>query len=266
MTLAPQDVRRLLQYVLGMSAEAYQASAPCVLSEVQQHVYDAYVARRLAGEPIAKIIGEKAFWKHSFLTNHHTLDPRPESEHLIEAVLAHRPDASLPFRILDCGTGTGCLLLSLLHEYPHAHGTGIDISAEALATAESNATRLGLIDRTTWHITSWNDLATPPYDIIISNPPYIPTLDISALMEDVKKYDPFTALDGGEDGLDAYRELFAHLGTLLKPNGLFVCEIGASQEVDVVALGKAAQMSYRETIRDLAGLPRILVWERAALT
>lgn len=264
MGISSSETRRLMQHVLGLSAQSYQVGAPFVLTHEQQYTYDALVERRLKGEPIAKIIGYKSFWKHDFLTNRNTLDPRPESEHLIEAVLKYRPDTSLPTRILDCGTGSGCLLLSLLHEYPHAHGTGVDISAEAIATASANAHRLGVSDRTAWHITAWSDLTTPPYDIVISNPPYIPTLDISALMNDVKSYDPFTALDGGEDGLDAYRDLFAHLGTLLKRGGLFVCEIGASQEVDAVALGRAAQMSYRETIRDLAGLPRILVWERPA--
>jgi release factor glutamine methyltransferase len=262
--ITAQDARRLLCHILGLSAETYQAGAPFTLTVQQQQVYDALMRRRLEGEPVAKIIGKKDFWKHTFLTNRHTLDPRPESEHLIEAVLAYRPDTSHTYHILDCGTGSGCLLLSLLHEYGHAQGLGIDISPHAITTAQANATRLSLMDRASWQVTSWRDLTTPPYDIVISNPPYIPTLDISALMSDVKEYDPLIALDGGEDGLDAYRELFAHLSTLLKRGGLFVCEIGASQEVDVVTIGKAAQMSYRETIRDLAGLPRVLVWERLA--
>ncbi len=257
----PLDARLLLQHVLGISAEEYLRSSPVRLNASQEEMYEGLMARRQAGEPVAKIIGQKPFWKHHFLTNRHTLDPRPESEHIIEAALAHRPDIMAPHRILDCGTGTGCLLLSLLHEYPNATGIGIDILPEALMTAKETAGRLGLEERADFRHLPWTDLHEPVYDIVVSNPPYIPTLDIASLMSDVACYDPYAALDGGEDGLDAYRELFAHMPRLLKPSGIFICEIGVEQEAGVVALGMSASMSYHGTWKDLAGIPRVLLWE-----
>jgi release factor glutamine methyltransferase len=256
------DKRLLLQHLLGVDAEEYLRTAPHVLNQAQQSDYDALLQRRSAGEPVAKIIGKKAFWKHLFLTNRQTLDPRPESELIIEAVLRHRPDTASPYHFLDCGTGSGCLLLSLLHEYPNAIGEGVDILPEAIATANHNATRLGVENRSHFRTLRWTSLQKPLYDIIVSNPPYIPTCDIPTLLPDVTEYDPMEALDGGTDGLNAYRELFSCLETLMKPRAIFVCEIGVGQEADVVAIGKAASMKHRETIQDLADIPRVLVWER----
>jgi release factor glutamine methyltransferase len=256
------DSRLLLQHVLGVSHAAYLRAAPITLSDTQQTDYAALLARRALGEPVAKIIGEKAFWKHCFFTNQHTLDPRPESEHIIEAVLHHRPDVRAPYRILDCGTGTGCLLLSLLHEYSEAYGVGVDISQHAITTATQNATRLHLKKRADFQHLPWTEACDPVYDIVVSNPPYIPSCDMLTLHTDVVDYDPHMALDGGIDGLDAYRDLFAHMQHMLKHGGLFVCEIGIGQEADVLAIGIESGMFYQATVHDLAGIPRTLVWER----
>ncbi len=260
MTLSPLDKRLLTQYVLGLSQEDYIKRSPIALSDSQQQTLDALLARRAAGEPIAKIIGRKPFWKHEFYTNEHTLDPRPDSEWLIEAVLKHCPDTATPYRILDCGTGTGCLLLSLLHEYSQASGVGIDQSAEAIQVAQRNAESLELEKRVTFRHLDWTRLDDSLYDVVVSNPPYIPTHYIASLMPDVQRYDPMKALDGGSDGLKAYKQLFTQLDTRLKIHGHYICEIGQGQADDVVALGRDAGFSHLDTLHDLAGIARILVF------
>lgn len=254
------DIRLLTQHVLGMSREDYIKHSPVTLTDEQQNMLDALLVRRAAGEPVAKIIGCKPFWKHEFITNAHTLDPRPDSEWLIEAVLKHVPDTEKPYKFLDCGTGTGCLLLSLLHEYPNATGLGIDQSGNAIEVAERNSEVLGLKKRASFYHLDWTKLDKSLYDIVISNPPYIPTHDIASLMPDVQRYDPVKALDGGSDGLDAYKQLFTLLNTRLKTHGQYICEIGQGQDADIIALGKNAGFVHQDTLHDLAGIARILVF------
>jgi release factor glutamine methyltransferase len=259
MTISQRERHLLLQHVLGISrAELLTDSAK--LQPHQQVEFEAFCARREAGEPIAKIIGKKSFWKHTFFTTTDTLDPRPESEHIIEAVLKHRPEKERAWRILDMGTGTGCLLLSLLHEYPNATGVGIDMSAQALTVAERNAVALSVQNRAQCMNLSWTEPLTSVYDIIITNPPYIPSEEIEHLDVDVRHYDPLSALDGGEDGLAAYRQIFQRLRGLLHDNGLFVCEIGINQHDDVSELAKKAGFHCIERITDLSDIVRVLVF------
>jgi release factor glutamine methyltransferase len=262
MSISSRDYKLLVQHILRVPRTSL-LQENFTLTPQQQILLDAYCARREVGEPIAKIIGKKAFWKHEFLTTQHTLDPRPESEHMIEAVLHHRPNRDHAWRILDMGTGTACLLLSLLHEYPHAMGTGIDISAEALSVAHHNATALSLQDRANFMNLSWTELPKSVYDIIITNPPYIPLSDIEHLDVDVKQYDPLLALDGGEDGLKAYRQIFQCVRGLLTQHGLFICEIGINQQHDVCMLGEQAGLQCIEIVHDLANIPRVLVFLKA---
>ncbi len=265
--LPPLEKRLLVQHVLGISAEEYIKRSPIALNETEQQQLSAFIARREAGEPIAKIIGSKPFWKDDFITSKDTLDPRPDSEWLIEALLELHPDRKKPYHILDCGTGTGCLLLSALREFPHATGTAIDQSAEALLIAQENAKCLNLSHRAAFHQHDWNlgwtINAGVLYDVIISNPPYIPTDDIDHLMDDVKIYDPKAALDGGKSGLDAYKQLFTICQNILKPDGWFVCEIGHGQHDQVVALAENQGFHFEKHWRDLGGIIRILAFKLA---
>lgn len=215
---------------------------------------NAFIQRRLAGEPVAKIIGKKGFWKDEFIVSKDVLDPRPDSETLIEAVLGKFPDKNQTLRILDLGTGSGCLLLSLLGEYKNATGVGIDISEKPLKIAKQNAhtDRAHFFQRDMCQDLS--DLGQ--FDIMISNPPYIPTDEIQNLNRDVKDYDPLLALDGGADGLDFYRALAKQH---LAPH-IFI-EIGKDQESQIIPLFEAAGWKFVQSWKDLGGITRVLYFQ-----
>jgi release factor glutamine methyltransferase len=255
--------RQMLEaHLMGVTRAEYLRLDRTIAPDMQQTL-NHLIERRKAGEPIAKIIGRKFFWKDEFFTSTHTLDPRPESELIIESVLHLRPNQQDALRIFDIGTGTGCLLLSLLREYPNASGVGIDISEQAISTANRNASSLKLQNRCLFRNLSWTDAPKSLYDIIITNPPYIPTDDIDNLDIDVKNYDPIQALDGGIDGLDAYRQILAISGDLLKDDGTFICEIGINQHTDVAKLAIDAGFNQLLTQTDLAGIVRVLVFNKS---
>lgn len=224
----------------------------------QCEILEEYKHRRLAHEPVSKILGERHFWKYSFNISHEALDPRADSEVLIEAALHWAPHAR---DILDCGTGTGCLLLSLLLELPEAQGVGIDISPEAIKVASSNVDKLGLITRTELYPQSWEDYApSRRFDLVISNPPYIAETEKPDLSKDVTLYDPALALFGGQDGLDAYRSLARALPSLLKPEGVVILEIGYLQAESVNEIMEKAGFSRLELRQDLGGHDRALIF------
>ena len=210
-----------------------------------------FIQRRLTGEPVAKIIGKKGFWKDDFIVSKDVLDPRPDSETLIEAVLEIFPNKEKSLQILDLGTGSGCLLLSLLREYQNATGIGVDISEKALAIAKKNAhtDRVQFVQRDM--LQDLSDLGK--FDIIISNPPYIPTAEIQTLERDVKDYDPILALDGGIDGLDFYRTLSKQH---LAPH-IFI-EIGKDQESQIIPLFESEGWQFIQSWKDLGKITRIL--------
>jgi release factor glutamine methyltransferase len=190
-------------------------------------------------KPLSRILQRRHFWKSSFMLNAHTLDPRPETEGLIDRVLTwvQKP----VHQILDLGTGSGCLLLSLLQEYPQARGVGVDLSASALDMAQHNAVALGLADRVIWVKSHWFDQVSKQvkgvFDLIVSNPPYIARPTLADLPENVQRWDPVLALDGGPDGLEAYRQFIPHLKSFLNPqNGTVGLEIGHDQGADVAGL------------------------------
>ncbi|MGB6036581.1 MAG: peptide chain release factor N(5)-glutamine methyltransferase [Cryomorphaceae bacterium] len=262
MNIEAQDKKRLLLHVLQMSPEDYARQAPVTLTSSQQTAYEALLQRRANGEPVSKMTGVRAFWKHEFYTTYNTLDPRPETEGIIEAVLSSLPDTQLPLHILDCGTGTGCIILSLLHEYPQATGTALDISPQAIAVAQRNAKQLNMTSRLEFLTLDWTNASFCLYDLIVSNPPYIPTQQVAQLMPDVKEYEPHCALDGGGDGLEAYRQLFQKVVPALKRYGLFICETGEGQSGDVMKLGVAHGLRYMRTYDDIAAIPRILVFQQ----
>ena len=221
-------------------------------------VFEALVARRAAREPLAYITGQKEFWSLDFEVGPGVLIPRPESETIVEQVLAFVPDRSTPLKILDLGTGSGCLLIALLKEYPNARGLGIDLSEEARAYALRNLARHGLAGRGEILGGDWNEAPGAPYDVIVSNPPYIKTSDVAGLEPEVG-YEPVGALDGGRDGLAAYRALAPVLARLLGPSARAFVEIGAGQAEEVAAVLTQSGLETIQRVPDLAGIPRVLV-------
>jgi release factor glutamine methyltransferase len=218
--------------------------------------------RRASREPMAHILGRREFWSLTFRVTADTLDPRPDSETLVEAVLGQTPDRSAPLRLLDFGTGTGCLLLALLHELPHATGLGIDISRAALQVAEENAAALGLGARASFRHGDWDEGIEPAFDIIIANPPYISSGDMAALQPEVALHEPHLALDGGPDGLACYRRLGPAAARLLSAGGLAALEIGEGQGESVVAIGQAAGLQHAVTATDLSAVPRCVLFRK----
>lgn len=219
-----------------------------------------FIMRRKAGEPTSKIIGEKGFWKGIFNTNIDVLDPRSDSETLIETVLNYIPDKMIPLRMLDVGTGSGCLLISLLEEYPNAIGIGLDKSNKALAVAQSNKkNKTATFTQRDFMQPNWTeDLGQ--FDVIVSNPPYIKSAEIETLDVTVKKYDPILALDGGSDGLTAYRALALTLPALCHKGTHIFFEIGQGQETDVKELMEKSGFQFLSQHADLGGIIRILVF------
>ncbi len=221
------------------------------------------LARREAREPLALILGRREFWSLEFAVSPATLIPRPESETLIDAALAAFADPPPPQRILDLGTGTGCLLLAALSEFPAAFGIGIDQSPAAAALAAHNAASLTMADRAAILCGDWASALAGRFDLILCNPPYIPTADLVRLMPEVARFEPQSALDGGSDGFSAYRELLPNLLDLMGPDSVAVMELGAGQAESVIEMAQAA--GFAAVVRlDLSGIPRALVIKLAA--
>jgi release factor glutamine methyltransferase len=231
------------------------------VDETQNQKLHAMVLRRLAGEPVDRIIGNAEFWSRRFDLNDGTLSPRPDTETLIEASLAVMAASGIRNpRILDLGTGTGAILITLLAECITASGTGTDTSGQALAMARGNSVLHGVAARASFRQGSWTGGLEGPFDLIVSNPPYIPTGEIDGLDREVRLHDPLPALDGGLDGLQAYREIAAGLARLLATGGHVVFEIGAGQEADVTAIMAGARFVPAGQRRDLGGHVRALVF------
>lgn len=218
--------------------------------------FASFIARRAAHEPVAYIVGEKEFWSLAFAVAPGVLIPRPDTETLIEAVLADFPDRTAALNILDLGTGSGCILAALLSEYPRAQGIGIDSSPIAQRVAASNLEGLGLADRGVIRAGNWAEAVQPSFDVVVSNPPYIKSAEIAALAPDVRDFEPFAALDGGPDGLDALRALAPELKRLGAPAYI---EIGVEQAEGATAVFTDAGLLVSRIAEDLAGIPRIVV-------
>jgi len=263
---SPQlDARLLLANAGGWSREAFMAQPDRALTPETAARFAAAVARRSVGEPVSRITGMREFYGREFLLNEHTLDPRPDTETLIEAALdfvARKAWHDAPLRLLDLGTGTGCILLTLLAELPNAYGIGVDISDDALTIAVANAHRLGLESRATFVTGDWLDGMAGTFDLILANPPYVASDEIAGLAPEVKDHDPRRALDGGADGLDSYRRIATKVASSLLPGGALILEIGAGQADAVRNLFCVADAGLDEpTIRhDLSGLPRAVLF------
>lgn len=260
------DARVLVGHALGLDHAALAAAASRGLTAAEQTDIAALARRRLAHEPVARIVGYKEFWSLRLRVAAATLVPRPETETVVEAALdaiERRGARSRPLRIADLGTGSGAILLALISELPRAFGVGSDASTAALAVARDNATRLGL-QQACFVACNMADALRGPFDLIVSNPPYIASGDIFGLAPEVRDFDPRAALDGGPDGLAFYRTIVAMAPALLAPDGVLIVELGAGQADAVAALFAAAGLAPTRPRADLTAVPRALCGARGS--
>ena len=262
------DARLLIGHALSLGHTALATSSDRQLTLNERDAIARLVARRLNGEPVARIVGEKEFWGLPFKLSPAALVPRPDTETLVEVALAaidadkRRNDNLL---IADLGVGSGAILLALLHELPNAYGVGTDRSADAIATARDNAAALGLSSRTAFAMMDFGAALNRSFDLVVSNPPYIASDDIASLARDVREHDPHLALDGGGDGLEAYRAIARQAAGFLRDDGIIAVEIGRDQTADVVAIFEhGGDFTMATTRADLAGIPRALLFRRTA--
>jgi release factor glutamine methyltransferase len=258
------DARLLVGHALQLDLTGLVTHGKRQLSHEDAQRLEALASRRLAGEPVARILGTKEFWGLELRLSADTLVPRPDTETVVELALEQlstRGPLTRPLRIADLGTGSGAILLALLSELPQAYGVGTDISITALETARDNAQALGLADRTGFVACSFAAALQAPFDLIVSNPPYIPTVDIADLAIEVRTHDPRRALDGGGDGLDAYRALIPQAARLLHPGGALIVEVGLGQSGDVATLMTGAGLAADSAgVRaDLGGISRAVM-------
>jgi release factor glutamine methyltransferase len=256
---AELDARELIGHALGLDLTGMISAANRALTPDESDRVEVLVKRRLAGEPVARILGQKEFWGLRLSLSPATLVPRPDTETVVELALQMLRDsvANWAPRIADLGTGTGAILLALLSELPEATGVGTDISGEAVETATANALSLGLAARASFILCDYASALTGPFDLIVSNPPYIGSGDIAGLATEVRDHDPRAALDGGPDGLAAYRALIPQAARILAPGAALVVEAGQGQAAQIEALMTAAGLvPHRAPKADLAGIPR----------
>ena len=257
---AELDARLLIGAALGLDLTGLIAAANRLLTADESKRLNDFARHRLAGEPVARILGTREFWGLSLQLSAATLVPRPDTETAVELALEMLraiPPANRRLRIIDIGTGSGAILLALLSELPDADGVGTDISPDALSTARKNANHLGLGGRAVFVACNYAAALRGAFDLIVSNPPYIRSSDIADLATEVRDYDPHRALDGGPDGLAAYRALIPQADRLLAPNGALVVEVGYGQSSEVEQLMTAAGLiRERPPKADLAGIPR----------
>lgn len=252
------DARLLLEVAADVTRTDIISDPYRVLTEAQMATLDDFLNRRARREPVSHIIGRKGFWKILLQVNKHVLTPRPETEVIVDEVLKAFPE-QMSFNMLDLGVGSGTILLAVLAERPAAKGLGVDVSEEALAVARENAANLDLAGRVALLRGDWtNGLGDESFDLVVSNPPYIATHVIETLEPEVRDHEPRLALDGGPDGLDAYRFLAGEILRVLKPGAMFAVEIGYDQSADVEALFREAGAQNVRTIKDLSVNDRVV--------
>ncbi len=257
-----REARLLMASALSVDTASILGHPGRLLARFEHARFAALLARRAAREPTARVLGRREFWSLDFALAPETLVPRPDSETVVEAALANISDRGAALRVLDFGTGTGCLLLALLGELPASTGIGIDIAPKAALVARRNAAALGLAGRSQFVAGSWGTAIAGRFDVIVANPPYIASEAIAALAPEVARYDPRIALDGGTDGLHSYRALAPDIVRLLGDNGLAVVELGAGQAESAGAIMRRAGLAIAAICNDLGGTERCLVLRR----
>jgi len=257
------DAILLLAEASGVSEDHIRGRPEAPLSAESAAAFEALLQRRLQREPVSKILGRREFWSLEFRTSPDVLDPRADSETLVAGVLAAIPNRNAALRIVDFGTGSGCLLLSLLHELPSATGVGIDVSPSALAVAKENAGRFAMSSRCIFRLGSWGKGIEGTFDILISNPPYIESGVVPGLEPEVADFDPLLALDGGADGLDAYRALIPDMARLAAKDAFAALEVGVGQDVAVGRLLGEAGFGEIAVLPDLGGINRVVTGRKS---
>jgi release factor glutamine methyltransferase len=252
------DARLIVQHALGISWDTLYLKDDQPLNVAERVLLELDLGRRARHEPVSRIVGRRHFWTLELAVSPDTLDPRADTESLIEAVVTAIPERTRPLRILDLGTGTGAILLALLAEYPNAVGLGVDQSPGAIGVAQTNAESHKFSARASFAVGNWAESLSGLYDLILSNPPYIASGDLLGLPPEVREHDPVLALDGGVDGLDAYRALIPAIPRLLAPDGLAVLEVGIGQADSVCAIGVASGLNLVGRRSDLGGVERAL--------
>ncbi len=257
-----REARLLAAHLLGAGAgELLDADRP-----VDAAAYARLVERRAGREPLALITGRRGFWTLELEVSPDTLVPRADSEAVVEAALAQFAGPGAARRVLDLGTGTGCLLLSVLEAWPGAFGLGVDLSPSACALAARNAARAGLAARCAFAAGDWAACVSGFFDLVLSNPPYIESVALARLMPEVRRFEPRRALDGGPDGLEAYRLILPDLAGLLTNDGAAVLEVGAGQDGAVRRLAEASGLRHAGTRHDLGGVARAVAFRKRAST
>ena len=263
------DCRILLGHAMGLNRSVYPHEQ-IKITQKEINKFKTLIDERKKGKPVSRIINKKQFWKMNFTLNEETLDPRPDSEVIIESILKHFKDKLGNLRILDLGSGSGCLGLSILNEYKNSKGILIDASLDSLEIAKINAVDYNLFHRSkfinlNWFKKEWTkellqNIENKKFDIIISNPPYIPSNDINNLQIEVKKFEPRLALDGGKDGMDSYKSILPNIIDILKPEGKIFLEIGHNQQNLINKIANKCELIFKDSNKDLSGIIRVLVY------
>ncbi|MDR1495140.1 MAG: peptide chain release factor N(5)-glutamine methyltransferase [Rickettsiales bacterium] len=261
--IAQLEARILLAAILGIETNSLRLKMQDELGDRDLEKFASYLARRAKGEPVSKIVGHKAFWDQDFFVDSHVMDPRQDSEIMIEAILHDSqilsPETDGEQKILDLGVGSGCLLLTAIRIFENAWGLGLDLEPGAIAVAEKNADLLGM-KNVEFILNDWTDDLEGEFSLVLSNPPYIKTGDIATLEDEVRLYDPRIALDGGEDGLDCFRHIARGVGKNLTKLGKMYIEVGQGQAREVAGLFKENGFKLLRIEKDLRGIERILVF------
>ena len=263
------DCRILLGHAMGLNRSVYPHEQ-IKITQKEINKFKTLIDERKKGKPVSRIINKKQFWKMNFTLNEETLDPRPDSEVIIESILKHFKDKLGNLRILDLGSGSGCLGLSILNEYKNSKGILIDASLDSLEIAKINAVDYNLFHRSkfinlNWFKKEWTkellqNIENKKFDIIISNPPYIPSNDINNLQIEVKKFEPRLALDGGKDGMDSYKSILPNIIDILQPEGKIFLEIGHNQQNLINKIANKCELIFKDSNKDLSGIIRVLVY------
>ena len=255
-----REARLLMQHALGLTPEALLAHGDRSLGDAEFRRLAALVGRRARREPLAYLTGAREFWSLEFAVDRSALVPRPETETVVEAVLARVAHLPPRPRLLDLGTGSGCLLVALLSELPGAVGVGLDIGAAAVSLARANAARHGLSGRAFFAVADWGAPLAARFDIVVSNPPYVAAKELASLAPEIASHEPRTALAGGADGYACYRQLAPQIAGLLAPAGLAAIEVGAGMADEVTSLFASAGLAEIDRRRDLAGIERCVLF------